>query len=82
SLDEKVTLLTQSLSLAQRRLTTEQSLLSLGKSTDVNVAAKEAEVDLSANDLWRARADLLLTVLDLESMAGEDLAPILEGTHS
>ncbi len=82
SLEEKVTLLTQSLSLAQRRLATEQNLLDLGKSTDVNVAAKEAEVDLSANDLWRSRADLLLTVLDLESLAGEELAPILEGTRS
>ena len=79
SLEEKVALLQEAASLAERRLATEQSLLSMGKSTDLDVASKAADLDARANDLWRARADLFLTILDLHSLTGDDLAKIVEG---
>jgi outer membrane protein TolC len=79
-LEEKLTLLGDAASLADRRLTMEQSLLTLGKSTDLDVAGKAADAEAKANDLWRARADLYLTILDLYSLAGEDLAAIIEGS--
>jgi outer membrane protein TolC len=79
SLEEKVALLQESASLTERRLATEQSLLALGKSTDLGVASKAADVDAGANDLWRARADLYLTILDLHSLAGDDVAKIVQG---
>ncbi len=79
SLQEKVTLLEESALLDERRLATEQSLLALGKSTDLAVAAKAADVDAGANELWRARADLYLTILDLHSLTGDDVAKIVQG---
>jgi outer membrane protein TolC len=79
SLEEKVALLTDAASLAERRLATEASLLKLGKSTDLEVANKEADASAKANDLWRARADLYLTILDLHSLTGDDLAALIEG---
>ena len=67
--------------LAERRLATEQRLLSLGKSTDLAVAERSADAESKAIDLWRASADLYLTVIDLYSLAGEDLQNIIEGTQ-
>jgi outer membrane protein TolC len=79
SLEQKVSLLKGAADLAQRRLATEQSLLALGRSTDVNVAQKAVEADARANELWRAQADLYLTVIDLNLLAGESLQKIIEG---
>jgi outer membrane protein TolC len=79
SLEEKVALLQEAASLAERRLATEQSLLAMGKSTDLAVASKAADIDARANELWRARADLYLTILDLHSLAGDDVAAIVQG---
>jgi outer membrane protein TolC len=82
SLEEKIALLTDAEDLANRRLATERTLLSLGKSTDLEVASKAADAQARADELWRARADLFLTVLDLHSLAGDDLAGIIEGHQS
>jgi outer membrane protein TolC len=82
SLEEKVALLREAARLAERRLATEQSLLSLGKSTDLAVAERSADAEAKAIDLWRASADHYLTVIDLYSLAGEDLEKIIEGNHS
>jgi outer membrane protein TolC len=82
SLQEKVALLQEASSLADRRLATEKSLLAMGKSTDLDVASKAADIDARANELWRARADLYLTILDLHSLSGDDLAKIVEGNGS
>jgi outer membrane protein TolC len=81
SLEEKIALLAEAISLAERRLATERNLLALGKSTDLDVGSRRADAEAKANDLWRARADLLLTVIDLYSLAGEDLASLIEGSH-
>jgi hypothetical protein len=81
SLEEKIALLIEASDLAGRRLATERSLLSLGKSTDLEVASREADAEAKVNDLWRARADLYLVILDLYSLAGEDLAKIIEGSR-
>jgi len=79
-LEEKIALLGDAASLADRRFSMERSLLGLGKSTDLAVAGKAADAEAKANDLWRARADHYLTLLDLYSLAGEDLAAIIEGS--
>jgi outer membrane protein TolC len=78
-LEERVTLLAEAVDLAARRLADERSLLSLGRSTDNDVDARIIDVEVKENDLWRARADLLLANLDIASLAGDDLARILEG---
>lgn len=81
ALEEKITLLEESVSLGEKRLANERNLLARGKTTEREVAAKRADSEARANELWRARADLLLTVLDLYSLAGEDLAKTIEGTR-
>jgi outer membrane protein TolC len=81
NLEEKVALLREAARLAERRLATECRLLSLGKSTDLAVAARSADAEAAAIDLWRASADLYLTVIDLYSLAGEDLEKIIEGNR-
>jgi outer membrane protein TolC len=78
-LDERVALLAEAVELATRRLTDERNLLSLGRSTDNDVDARLIDVEAKQNDLWRARADLLLANLDIASLAGDDLTGILEG---
>ncbi len=78
-LEERVALLAEAVDLAARRLADERSLLALGRSTDNDVDARALDVESKQNDLWRARADLLLANLDIASLAGDDLAGILEG---
>jgi outer membrane protein TolC len=78
-LEERVALLAEAVDLAARRLADERNLLSLGRSTDNDVDARAIDVGAKQNDLWRARADLLLANLDIASLAGDDLAGILEG---
>jgi hypothetical protein len=51
----------------------------MGKSTDLDVASREADAEAKANDLWRAQADLYLASLDLAALAGRDLAALIEG---
>ena len=79
NLEEKISVLVDAVELARMRAQTEASLLSLGKSTDLEVQGKRADFDAKQNDLWRARADLFLTVIDLNALAGEDLAHIIQG---
>jgi hypothetical protein len=43
------------------------------------VASKAADAEARANELWRAQADQYLVVIDLYSLAGEDLRIIIEG---
>jgi outer membrane protein TolC len=78
-IEERVALLAEAVDLAARRLADERSLLSLGRSTDNDVDARLIDGAAKENDLWRARADLLLANLDIASLAGDDLAGILEG---
>ncbi len=78
-LEERVALLAEAVDLAARRLADERNLLSLGRSTDNDVDARLIDAAAKGNDLWRARADLLLANLDIASLAGDDLAAILEG---
>jgi outer membrane protein TolC len=78
-LEERVALLAEAVDLAARRLADERSLLSLGRSTDNDVDARLIDVEAKENDRWRAQADLLLANLDIASLAGDDLAGILEG---
>ncbi len=79
NLQDKVSLLSDATDLASRRLETEADLLALGKSTQLNVDSRRADYEAKQNDLWRAKADLFLTVLDLASLAGEDIARLIEG---
>jgi outer membrane protein TolC len=79
NLEEKTALLSDSLDLAERRLQTEISLLSLGRSTDLDVQSRRVEREAKANELRKARADLFLVQLTLASAAGEDLATLIEG---
>lgn len=79
NLEEKISVLVDAVELARMRAQTEASLLGLGKSTDLEVQAKQADYEAKRNDLWRARADLFLTVIDLDALAGEDLAHIIPG---
>ena len=79
NLEEKTALLSDSLDLAERRLQTEVNLLALGRSTDLDVQSRRVEREAKANELWKARADLLLVQLTLASAAGEDLATLIEG---
>ncbi len=79
NLEEKTTLLADSLDLAERRLRTEINLLSLGRSTDLDVQSRRVDREAKANELWKARADLFLVQLTLASAAGEDLATLIEG---
>jgi outer membrane protein TolC len=79
NLEEKTALLSDSLDLAGRRLQTEINLLSLGRSTDLDVQSRRVEREAKANELWKARADLFLVQLTLASAAGEDLATLIEG---
>ncbi len=78
-LEERVALLAEAVDLAARRLADERGLLSLGRSTDNDVDARVIDGEAKQNDLWGARADLLLANLDIASLAGDDLAVILEG---
>jgi outer membrane protein TolC len=79
NLEEKISVLVDAVDLARMRAQTEASLLGLGKSTDLQVRAKQADYEAKQNDLWRTRADLFLTVIDLNALAGEDLAHIIQG---
>jgi outer membrane protein TolC len=76
SLESRISLLTESLRLSKMRLDTEVSLKALGRSTDLSVDSRRADYEAKENDLWRARADLLLTVLDLTSLTGGDISEI------
>jgi outer membrane protein TolC len=79
NLEEKISVLVDAVELSRLRAQTEASLLALGKSTDLDVRGKRADFEMKQNDLWRARADLFLTVIDLNALAGEDLAHIIQG---
>jgi hypothetical protein len=79
NLEEKTALLSDSLDLAERRLQTEINLLSLGRSTDLDVQSRRVEREAKANERWKARADLFLVQITLASAAGEDLATLIEG---
>jgi outer membrane protein TolC len=79
NLEEKTALLSDSLDLAERRLQTEINLLSLGRSTDLDVLSRRVDREAKANELWKARADLFLVQLTLASAAGEDLGTLIEG---
>jgi outer membrane protein TolC len=79
NLEEKIAVLTDAVDLARMRAQTEASLLSLGKSTDLDVQSRRAEYQAKQDDLWRARADLFLIVIDLNALAGEDLAHVIQG---
>ncbi len=79
NLEEKISVLVDAVELARMRAQTEASLLGLGKSTELEVQGKQADYEAKQNDLWRARADLFLTVVDLNALAGEDLAHIIQG---
>jgi outer membrane protein TolC len=80
NLSEKVALLGDAVDLAARKLETEQSLLSLGKSTQLNVDSKRADQEAKLNDLWRAKADLFLVIVDLASLTGKDIGNLIEGS--
>jgi outer membrane protein TolC len=80
NLEEKVPMLSDAVDLAKRRLETETNLFRLGKSTQLNVDSRKADYDAKVNDLWRAKADLLLTAIDLQSLVGGDLVSALEGS--
>jgi outer membrane protein TolC len=82
SLEAKVALLQDAADLAGRRLVTEKNLLALGKSTDLAVAEKAADAEARADDLWRAKADLFLVLLDLHALSGDDLAAVIERNAS
>ena len=79
SLERKISILSEAAGLAVRRLATERSLLTLGKSTENDVSSRAADAQARADDVWRARADLYLVLLDLHSLAGDDLVGIIEG---
>jgi outer membrane protein TolC len=79
NLEEKISVLVDAADLARMRAQTESSLLGLGKSTELEVQGKQADYEAKRNDLWRARADLFLVVIDLNALAGEDLAHIIQG---
>lgn len=78
NLEEKISTLAEAINLAKKRLDSETILRDLGKSTDLNVDCKRADYDTKVNDLWRARADLFLTVIDLCALTGENLAQIMQ----
>ena len=79
NLEQKISVLVDAVDLARMRAQTEASLYALGKSTDLDVRGRRADFEAKQNDLWRARADLFLTVIDLNALAGEDLAHIIPG---
>ncbi len=79
NLEEKIPTLAEAINLARKRLDSEALLRDMEKSTDLNVDSKRAAYDAAINDLWRARADLFLTVLDLCALAGEDLQQVIQG---
>ncbi len=80
NLKEKTALLSDSVELASLKLDTEQNLLSLGKSTQLGVDSKRADRDARINDLWRARADLLLVTMDIASLTGKDISSLIQGS--
>lgn len=79
NLQEKASLLENNASLLARRVEIERGLLALGKSTDLDVAARELDRDAKSVEAWKARADLFVAVLSLYGQAGEDLQRIIEG---
>jgi outer membrane protein TolC len=80
SLEDKIAMLSAAVDLARKRVDTEQALLGLGRSTELAVAARQSDFESKQNDLWRSRADLFTTMLDLSYLAGEDLSKTIEGT--
>lgn len=79
NLQEKILMLEEAVTLAGKRLDAESMLRDLGKSTSLGVDARLADYDLKVNELWKARADLFLMIVDLHSLLGDDLAPIIRG---
>jgi outer membrane protein TolC len=78
NLEQRVELLQDNAGLLERRTEIERSLLGLGRSTELEVAGRQVEAEAKGNELEQARAELLLTVLKLYALAGEDLQKIVE----
>ncbi len=79
NLEERIPMLESAVDLAKRRLESESSLRALGKTTDLAVDSKRADYEAKQNDLWRARADLMLVSLELASLTGDDIAKLIQG---
>jgi outer membrane protein TolC len=79
NLEERIPMLESAVDLSKRRLESESSLRALGKTTDLAVDSKRADYEAKQNDLWRARADLMLVSLELASLTGDDIATLIQG---
>ena len=80
NLEDKIRLLETDAALQERRLEMERNLLSLGKSTDVDVSSRRIEFETKSDELWRTRADLYISILEIFSQIGEDVQQSIEGT--
>ncbi len=76
-LEEKTRLLADNVKLVERRVEIEKQLLDLGKSTDQEVKSVELDFTAKTDDLWNARKDLFLILLDIHDLIGNDIASIL-----
>jgi len=74
-----VTLLEESALLDERRWRRSRACSRWASPPTWRWQRKAADVDAGANELWRARADLYLTILDLHSLTGDDVAKIVQG---
>jgi outer membrane protein TolC len=79
NLEEKASLLENNADLLARRVEIEKGLLALGKSTDLDLASRELDLEAKRVEAWKARADLVVAVLSLYVQAGEDLQRVIEG---
>ena len=77
NLEEKIRLLSDNAKLVERRVEIEKQLLDLGKSTDQEVKSVELDFTVKTDDLWNARKDLFLLLLDIHDLIGNDIAGIL-----
>jgi outer membrane protein TolC len=77
SLKEKIRLLADNAKLVERRVEIEKQLLDLGKSTGQEVKSVELDFTVKTDNLWNARKDLFLLLLDIHDLIGNDIAGIL-----
>ncbi len=80
NLEERIPVLEIAVDLAKRRLDVEAGLLALGRTTELKVDEKRVDHETKQNDLWKAQADLAYVTLELSSLAGDDIAQIMQGT--
>ncbi len=78
NLEEKAEFLRDSIQLGKTKIEYEKRQCEIGESTHFELQNVEFDLEARSNELWVARADLILVILDVYMSAGKDLESLIE----